>query len=733
MAGQTTGAVKHALEIEGMTCASCANRIEKKLNKIDGVIATVNYATERASVSAPEDVSTEDLISTVVGAGYGARPVAEDAEKVDRAQQLKSRVLLSFALSIPVVAVSMVPVLQFPGWQWVALVMTAVVVYWCGRSFHAAAFTNLRHGTTTMDTLVSMGTNAAYLWSLYAMIFGHAGMIGLTHEFTLRPGHTDALHNIYFEAAAAIISFLLLGRWIEARSKQEAGAAVRALLEVGAKQATVLRDGREISIPVGELEVGNEFIVRPGEKVAADGEVVDGFSAVDASIITGESLPVEVSAGSPVTGGSVNATGRLVVRATAVGSATQVAQIARMVEEAQTGKAKAQRIADQITGYFVPAVLVLALVAFILHWSLGDGVTMALTSAIAVLIIACPCALGLATPSALLAGTGRGAELGTIIRGPVALEKARAIDTVVLDKTGTLTTGAMTVLSIEPSPEVTERDLLQTAAAVERGSEHPIARAIVQRAGQVRDAATDFEALPGHGIKARLGGAEVHVGSERMLRGLEMEAPADDETVIGSMVYVVRDGALLGRIVVGDELKPGAKRVVQRLRDLGLTPVLLTGDNRRTADAVAAEVGITEISADVLPQQKAEAITTLQAEGRNVAMVGDGVNDAAALAQANLGIAMGAGTDAAIAASDITLMRDDLNSVVDAVRLSRATDSTIKSNLVWAFLYNVLALPIAAFGMLTPMIAGAAMAFSSVFVVLNSLRLRLFRGELQKP
>ncbi|MGV8846000.1 heavy metal translocating P-type ATPase [Tessaracoccus sp.] len=736
--------VEISLDIEGMTCASCANRIQKKLNKVDGVIATVNYATEKAAVQAPRGTTVEDLIAVVQNAGYGARRTAPETPRTDRADVIKPRMLLAFALAIPVVAVSMVPAWQFPGWQWVAMVLTAVIVFWCGRSFHAATWANLRHGTTTMDTLVSLGTLAAFGWSVVAMVFGHAGMIGMRHEFSFALGRSDPMGNIYFEAGAAIIAFLLLGRWIEARSKKEAGAAVRALMEVGAKEAVVLRDGAEVRIPAGELVMGDLVIVRPGEKVAADGEVVEGNSAVDASIITGESLPVEVSPGSTLVGGSVNATGRLVVRATAVGSATQVAQIARLVEEAQTGKANAQRLADRVTTFFVPAVIGIAILTFLLHWILGSGLTFALTAAIAVLIIACPCALGLATPSALLVGTGRGAQLGIIIRGPQALEKARSITTIVLDKTGTLTTGNMSVLSVEPADGVTETELLSVAAAVEAGSEHPIAHAVVTRAADqgLGNAATasDFTGVPGKGVTARValdGSAahEVGVGSRVLMESMgvdvdEVAGVASD--VIGSEVFVARDGRFLGRIVVGDTLKPTARRAVARLKELGLQPVLLTGDNQAAADRVAAEVGITEVRAGILPQGKADVIEELRSGGHRVAMVGDGVNDAAALATADLGIAMGAGTDAAIAASDITLMRDDLLSVVDAVRLSRATDSTIKSNLVWAFGYNVLAIPVAALGMLTPMIAGAAMAFSSVFVMLNSLRLKGFRAEMRK-
>ena len=725
--GSTGGAknsVAISLDLTGMTCASCANRIEKKLNKVDGVQATVNYATEKARVQAPKGTTAQDLIAVVEAAGYGARETTVEPRE-ERADVLLPRVQLAFTLAVPVIAVSMVPALQFPGWQWLALLLTTIVVFWCGRSFHKAALANVRHGATTMDTLVSLGTSVAWLWSVVAMFFGHAGAIGMTHEFTLTLGHADPMGSVYFEAAAGVVAFLLLGRWIEARSKREAGSAVRALLEVGAKEATILRDGAEVAIPAGELSLNDLIVVRPGEKVAADGVVVEGSSAVDAAVITGESLPVEVGPGSAVVGGSVNTTGRLAVKATAVGSATQVAQIARLVEEAQTGKARAQRLADRITEFFVPAVLVLSMLTFMVQLLVGAGPTFALTAGMAVLIIACPCALGLATPSALLVGTGRGAELGVIIRGAQALEKARSVQAVVLDKTGTLTTGKMSVLEVAPAEGVDEAELLAVAAAVEAGSEHPIARAVVERAGDA-SVAERFEALPGIGARALLDGVPVAVGSRRLLaeQGIEVPGEASRE---GSEVFVVRGGALLGRIVVGDQLKPGAAEAVAGLRDLGLRPVLLTGDSWAVAREVASQVGIEDVHAEVLPQGKAEVITGLQADGMRVAMVGDGVNDAAALATSDLGIAMGAGTDAAMAASDLTLMRDDLMGVVDAIRLSRATERTIRGNLLWAFFYNVAAIPVAALGLLTPMIAGAAMACSSVFVVLNSLRLRNFR------
>ena len=631
--GGAKNSVAISLDLTGMTCASCANRIEKKLNKVDGVQATVNYATEKARVQAPKGTTAQDLIAVVEAAGYGARETTVEPRE-ERADVLLPRVQLAFTLAVPVIAVSMAPALQFPGWQWLALLLTTIVVFWCGRSFHRAALANVRHGATTMDTLVSLGTSVAWLWSVVAMFFGHAGAIGMTHEFTLTLGHADPMGSVYFEAAAGVVAFLLLGRWIEARSKREAGSAVRALLEVGAKEATILRDGAEVAIPAGELSLNDLIVVRPGEKVAADGVVVEGSSAVDAAVITGESLPVEVGPGSAVVGGSVNTTGRLVVKATAVGSATQVAQIARLVEEAQTGKARAQRLADRITEFFVPAVLVLSMLTFMVQLLVGAGPTFALTAGMAVLIIACPCARGLATPSALLVGTGRGAELGVIIRGAQALEKARSVQAVVLDKTGTLTTGRMSVLEVAPAEGVDEAELLAVAAAVEAGSEHPIARAVVERAGDA-PAAERFEALPGIGARALLDGVPVAVGSRRLLaeQGIEVPGEASRE---GSEVFVVRGGALLGRIVVGDQLKPGAAEAVAGLRDLGLRPVLLTGDSWVVAREVASQVGIEDVHAEVLPQGKAEVITGLQADGMRVAMVGDGVNDAAALATSDL-------------------------------------------------------------------------------------------------
>ncbi|MDO5678379.1 MAG: heavy metal translocating P-type ATPase [Propionibacteriaceae bacterium] len=718
---------KIQLDIQGMTCASCAARIEKKLNKVDGVSASVNYSTEKATIEASPGLTADDLIAVVEKSGYGATLPVPIEQKSDEAAALKPRVVWSFILSTPVVLVSMFPALQFPGWQWVALVLSAIVVLWLGRSFHKATFTNLRHGATTMDTLVTMGTLTAFAWSLYAMIFGHAGEIGLKHHFEFNLSQQDAMGFIYFEAAVVIISFLLLGRYIEARAKTESGAALRALLEVGAKQATLLDGEAERRVDVKSLKVGDHIIVRPGEKVAVDGEVVEGRSAVDASIITGESLPVEVERGAAVVGGSVNTTGRLVVRTTAVGADSQLARIATMVEEAQEGKADVQRLADKVSGIFVPVVLVIAAVTLVGHLIAQHGWTMALSAAISVLIIACPCALGLATPSALMVGTGRGAQLGTMIRGPQVLERARAVQTIVFDKTGTLTTGQMSVVDVEPVEGVERDELLALAAAVEAASEHPIAAALVAAVDQPRPV-EEFLNVPGRGVQGVVDGRKVYAGSPAFMADLGHAPAVWSRDVIGSVVEVADEHRILGRVVVADTIKDSAKTAVDQLKKLGLTPVLLSGDNEATARAVASELGISDVRAGVTPEGKVAAIKELQAAGQQVAMVGDGVNDAAAIAQADLGIAMGTGTDAAIAAGDITLMRHDLSAAVDAVRLSRATLRTIKGNLLWAFGYNTAAIPLAAFGMLTPMIAGAAMAFSSVFVVLNSLRLKGFKS-----
>jgi Cu+-exporting ATPase len=729
------------LSIGGMTCASCAQRIEKKLNRLDGVTATVNYATEKASVTVAGEVTADDLIETVRRTGYTAEVPAPPGqttgpEPVDELRAARTRLWVSVVLGVPVIALAMIPALQFPYWQWLSLTLAAPVVVHGGLPFHRAAWTNLRHGAATMDTLVSLGTLAAFGWSVWALFLGTAGTPGMTHPFSFSLGRTDGAGAIYLEAAAGVTMFILAGRYFEARSKRRAGAALRALLELGAKDVAVLRDGAERRIPVAGLAAGDRFVVRPGEKIATVGVVEDGVSAVDASMLTGESVPVEVGPGDAVAGATVNAGGRLIVRATRVGGDTQLARMARLVEDAQTGKAAVQRLADRISGVFVPVVIALA--AATLGWwaGTGNGWTAAFTAAVAVLIIACPCALGLATPTALLVGTGRGAQLGILIKGPEALESTRSADTIVLDKTGTVTTGRMTLLDTVPGAGADPGEALRRAGAVESASEHPIARAIAgaaaERAGHLPPV-TGFANLEGLGVRGTVDDAEVLVGRPDLLRREGLEVPGDlaaaaarAEAAGRTAVLAGWDGRARAAFVVADAVRPTSRAAVAALRRLGLTPVLLTGDNTTVARAVAAEVGIDEVIAGVLPEGKVEAVRRLQEQGRVVAMAGDGVNDAAALARADLGLAMGTGTDAAIEAADLTLVRGDLTAAVDAIRLSRRTLRIIRSNLFWAFAYNVAALPLAAAGLLSPMIAGAAMALSSVFVVANSLRLRRF-------
>ncbi|MFF2716813.1 heavy metal translocating P-type ATPase [Streptomyces sp. NPDC058011] len=790
----------HASEAElvigGMTCASCAARVEKKLNRMDGVTATVNYATEKARVTFSEDLELADLVATVEKTGYTARPLGQPARQpepvpesqpdpgpgqeqnpepgtsgADAAQEsrttsptatapeadtepptegpveagqaaslaaLRQRLTVSAVLSIPVVLLAMVPALQFDSWQWLSLTLAAPVVVWGGLPFHRATWTNLRHGAATMDTLVSMGTLAAFGWSLWALFLGDAGMPGMRHGFDLTVSRADAGSTIYLEVAAGVITFILLGRYLEARAKRRSGAALRALMHLGAKDVAVLRGGTEVRVPADRLVAGDRFVVRPGEKIATDGRVVEGSSTVDASMLTGESLPVDVGTGDSVTGATINAGGRLVVEATRIGSDTQLARMARLVEDAQNGKAAAQRLADRISAVFVPVVIALALGTLGFWLGSGAGLTAAFTAAVAVLIIACPCALGLATPTALMVGTGRGAQLGILIKGPEVLETTRRVDTIVLDKTGTVTTGKMTLLAFHTADGTDENDLLRLAGALEHSSEHPIAQAVAAGAadrlnGTALPTPEDFTNLPGLGVRGTVEGHTVLVGRPRLLADADIALPpelaaavAEAEEQGRTAVAVAWDGRARGVFGVADAVKDGSAAAVAELRALGLRPVLLTGDNRAVAEAVAREVGIDEVHAEVLPEEKVEVVKGLQAAGRSVAMVGDGVNDAAALATADLGLAMGTGTDAAIEASDLTLVRGDLKVTADAIRLSRRTLSTIRGNLFWAFGYNVAALPLAASGLLNPMIAGAAMAFSSVFVVTNSLRLRAF-------
>lgn len=756
------------LDISGMSCASCAARITKKLNKVDGVKATVNYATAKAHVLAPPQVSQDDLIDVVTRTGYQARPSSTSEPVVDRQTQLRHRLIGAVVLGLPVIVLSMTPALQFPAWQWVCLALTLPVVFWCGFGFHRAAWVNLKHGATTMDTLISMGSLASLGWSLWALIWGDAGRIGMRHHMTWRlsSSQTHAAGSLYLEAAVGVIMFILAGRYIEHRSRAEAGSALQALFDMRPTIVHLLTsDGTEVERPIAALGVGERFVVRPGERVSADGTVVEGRSAVDNSMLTGESVPVEVGPGDAVVGSAINSSGRLVVQATAVGDDTQLAHIARLIDEAQTGRSASQDLADKISAVFVPAVIGIAVLTFVV-WMLATGhVSAALTAAISVLIIACPCALGLATPLALLAGTGRGARMGVLIRGPQALERAQGIDTVVMDKTGTLTSAVMAVAQVlGPDGEALDgrqaEELLRLTAGVESGSEHPIAHAVLHRAEQlgVRPAQVDdVEALPGQGVRGRLSQAqdhsrEVHTPDrpdadrqqEEALRAEPVQivvgrpglvplpeglrAAVEQAAESGHTVLVVSVAdQVRGALTVSDTVRPSSARSVERMRRRGLRPVLLTGDNPGAAHTMAETVGIDEVHAETTPGQKVTVVEQLRQQGRRVAFIGDGVNDAAALATADLGMAMGTGTDVAIAAADVTLTRADLGAGVDALELADATRRIIRGNLWWAFGYNVLAIPVAALGLLTPVIAAAAMSFSSVFVVLNSLRLTGFR------
>ncbi len=747
---ETHGDTAIQLDIGGMTCASCAARIEKKLNRISGVTASVNYSTEKAKVTFAGNVTPADLIAQIEATGYSAQlpqssqPVTRGGETPailqDPTRTLRQRLFVSAVLAVPVIAMAMVSALQFDGWQWLSLTLATPVVTWGAWPFHKVAWSNLRHAAATMDTLISVGTLAAFGWSLYALFFGVAGELSMRHGFSITPERGMGSSQIYLEVAAGLTVFILAGRYFEARAKRISGAALKALLELGAKEVAVLRNGTEVRIPVEELIVGDRFVVRPGEKIATDGVVEEGTSAVDASFLTGEPVPVEVEPGDPVAGATVNAGGRLVVRATRVGADTALAQIGRMVEEAQTGKAEVQRLADRVSAIFVPVVISLAFatLGFWLTAAATDSATAAFTAAVAVLIIACPCALGLATPTALMVGTGRGAQLGILIKGPEVLESTRKVDTVVLDKTGTVTTGKMSLVEVVTSGDTTPEQALFLAGSLEGASEHPIAKAIAAGAvdrGVSLASVESFNNTAGLGVQGVVDGHAVVAGRERFLADWSLQlddtlrAARDAAESSGrTPIYVGWDGQARALLVVSDTIKPTSVEAIAGLRHLGLRPVLLTGDNERAAKSVGQQVGIDEVIADVLPAEKVDVIRRLQAQGRVVAMVGDGVNDAAALAQADLGLAMGTGTDVAIEASDLTLVRGDLRAAVDAIRLSRRTLKTIKANLFWAFAYNVAALPLAAAGLLNPMLAGLAMAISSVFVVSNSLRLRRFQS-----
>lgn len=739
----TNAAVEIDFGVTGMTCTSCSARVERKLNKVAGVEATVNYATETASVRYdPASTTPAQLIDVIRGAGYDAFEVAEtepataepsDTARDHHAEELKTRLIYSAILALPVFLMSMFGQLQFNNWQWLAFALASPVYFWGGWPFHRATLRNLRHGSFTMDTLISLGTSAAYLWSVWALFIGNAGDPAMRMHMSFTAHAHGGMDEIYLESAAMVIVFLLLGRWFETRAKGRSGEALRSLLNLGAKDAAIIRDNREVRIPIQSLQVGDVFVVRPGEKIATDGVVVEGTSAVDQSMITGESVPVEVAQGSHVTGATMNTSGRLLVTAQRVGADTTLAAMGRLVAEAQSNKAPVQKLVDKISQIFVPAVIVISLITLAVHLATGSATADAFAAAVAVLIIACPCALGLATPTALLVVTGRGAQMGLVIKGPEVLEQARNIDTVVLDKTGTITTGDMQVRNVYGHSGWQEQDVLRLAGAVEQASEHPIARAITAAAvAQTRTGTlpkvTDFNNQAGHGVAGTVEDHRVWVGRPADDEATQQVKTAENE---GATCVVVRiDDHLAGVISVRDTVKEHARLSVEKLTAMGLTPVLLTGDNAGAAAAVAREVGIPadRVISGVLPENKVQTVEQLQREGRVVAMVGDGVNDAAALTQADLGLAMGAGTDVAIEASDITIMNNDPRSIANAINLSRCSLRTIKGNLFWAFAYNVILIPVAALGLLNPMFAGAAMALSSVFVVTNSLRLRSVRS-----
>jgi Cu+-exporting ATPase len=731
------------LPITGMTCASCANRIERKLNALDGVTASVNYATEKASVDFDTTaVAPRELVAAVEAAGYRAQlPAAEPATarpEEDEAAALRRRLVISALLTLPVLVLAMIPPLQFENWQWLSLTLAAPVVVWGALPFHRAAWANLRHGAATMDTLISLGVLTAFGWSLYALFLGDAGEPGMRMPFDLIPDRGAGGDELYLEIASAVTVFILAGRYLEARAKGRAGAALQALLELGAKDVSVLGpDGSERRIAVEQLAVGDRFVVRPGEKIATDGVVEEGSGAVDQSLLTGESVPVEKRPGDTVAGAGINAGGRLVVRATRVGADTALAQIARLVSAAQSGKAPVQRLADRVSAVFVPVVIGLAVATFGFWLGAGSDAAFALTAAVAVLIIACPCALGLATPTALLVGTGRGAQLGLLIKGPEVLESTRQVDTILLDKTGTVTTGKLALTGVALAPGVERARALALAGGLEHASEHPVARAVAAAAAAelaALPAVEGFASRAGLGVEGVVDGVGVVAGRPALLAdwglhlGPELEAArAAAEAQGRTAIAVGWDGEARAVLVVADQIKPTSAEAVRELRALGLRPVLLTGDNATTARSVAAAVGIEDVIAEVLPAGKADVVRRLQQEGHVVAMAGDGVNDAPALAQADLGLAIGTGTDVAIEASDLTLVSGDLRGAADAIRLSRATLRTIKQNLAWAFGYNVAAIPLAAAGLLNPLVAALAMAFSSVSVVANALRLRRFR------